>query len=103
MNEKELTNEELSYILDCMRFTGICPSSDEKEYLREAAERLREIEDRPKDVTKEDMLDFYQLNDDFKRYVDACCVTYGKSLDEILELPITKEYYLSMQKGGCNE
>ena len=52
---------------------------------------------------KEDMLDFYQLNDDFKRYVDACCVTYGKSLDEILESPITKEYYLSMQKGGCNE
>ncbi len=44
-----------------------------------------------------------EMNDDFKRYVDACCVTYGKSLDEILESPITKEYYLSMQKGGCNQ
>lgn len=45
MNRKELTNEELANILIAMCVTGICPSRDEKEYLKEAAERLRKGND----------------------------------------------------------
>lgn len=40
MNPKELSNEDLANILRAMCVTGICPSLDEKEYLKEAAERL---------------------------------------------------------------
>lgn len=42
MNAKELTNEELAYILRLMCYTGLAPSRDEKEYLQEAADRLEE-------------------------------------------------------------
>ena len=49
------------------------------------------------------LMDEYQEDGDFKRYVDRCSVSYGKSLDEILDSPITWEYYISLQKGGCNE
>ena len=42
MRAEELTNEELANILMAMCVTGICPSRDEKEYLKEAAKRLRE-------------------------------------------------------------
>lgn len=42
MNASELTNEELAEILRAMCVTGICPSRDEKEYLKEAAKRLEE-------------------------------------------------------------
>ena len=48
------------------------------------------------------LLDEYRDNEDFKRYVDKCSVCYGKSLDEVLDLRITWEYFLSLQEGGCN-
>ena len=49
------------------------------------------------------LMDEYREDGDFKRFVDKCSVSYGKSLDEILDSPITWEYYISLQKGGCNE
>ena len=49
------------------------------------------------------LMDEYRDDVDFKRFVDKCSVSYGKSLDEILDSPITWEYYMSLQKGGCNE
>ena len=45
---------------------------------------------------------FYNSNEDFKRYVDRCAFTYQKSVDEVLESPITKAYKQSLEKGGCN-
>lgn len=49
------------------------------------------------------LMDEYRDNEDFKLYVDKCSVSYGKSLNEVLDNPITWEYYISLQKGGCNE
>lgn len=37
---------------------------------------------------------FYCDNKDFKIYVDKCAKTYNKTINEILESPITEEYYL---------
>lgn len=51
----------------------------------------------------EEMIRAYRKNKDFRRYVDACMETYGKTLDEVLELRITESYYKELQKGGCNE
>ena len=42
---KELTDEELAMVLMAIRITGLCPSRDEKEYLAEAARRLKEGSD----------------------------------------------------------
>lgn len=50
-----------------------------------------------------DMDKFYEQNEDFKRYVDANRRTYGRSMVDELESPITREYYRSLLKGGCNE
>lgn len=36
---------------------------------------------------------FYCDNEDFKLYVDKCAKTYNKTINEILESPITEEYY----------
>lgn len=49
-----------------------------------------------------DMIKFYNNNEDFKRYVDECVKTYGKDVDHMLHQRITEQYYLSLQKGGCN-
>ena len=49
-----------------------------------------------------DMDKFYEQNEDFKRYVDAALTTYRKPLAETFENPIVREYYRSLQKGGCN-
>lgn len=49
------------------------------------------------------LMDEYRDNEDFKRFVDKCSISYGKSLDDVLDSPITWEYYMSLQKGGCNE
>ena len=49
-----------------------------------------------------DMDKFYDQNEDFKRYVDANRRTYNRSMVEELESPITREYYRSLLKGGCN-
>jgi len=50
-----------------------------------------------------EMLEFYEKNVDFKKYVDANRRTYNRSLAQELASPITQEYYKSLQKGGCNE
>ena len=46
---------------------------------------------------------FYEQNEDFRRYVDAALAIYRKPLAETFENPIVREYYRSLQKGGCNE
>lgn len=50
-----------------------------------------------------DILWFYDNNADFKRYVDQNAKTYGKSPAYIMDTPTAREYYRSLQKGGCNE
>lgn len=49
------------------------------------------------------MRDAYYTDEDFKWYVNQVANTYGKTPCEVLYSPITKEYYYSLQKGGCNE
>lgn len=53
-------------------------------------------------ATKNEMLKFYNENEDFKNYIDKCVKTYGKDVDHMLEQGITEQYYLSLQKNGCN-
>ena len=54
-------------------------------------------------IEQGEMANFYFAGDsDFKRYVDANMKTYGRSLAAELASPITREYYRSLQKGGCN-
>ena len=36
---------------------------------------------------------FYEVNEDFKEYVDKCVKTYGKDVDYMLRTPIAYEYY----------
>lgn len=50
-----------------------------------------------------DMYNFYEHNADFRRYVDMNRKTYRRKLTDELKSPITREYYRSLQKGGCNE
>lgn len=49
-----------------------------------------------------EMYKFYTENADFKNYVDKCVSTYGKDVNAVFDLAITKEYMRSLQKGGCN-
>ena len=51
----------------------------------------------------DEMCKAYYCNSDFERYVDRNAKTYNKTLKEVLQSPITEEYYKSLQKGGCNE
>ena len=44
---------------------------------------------------------YYNSNEDFKTYVDKCAKTYNKSVEEVLQSPITEEYRKSLD-GGCN-
>ena len=53
--------------------------------------------------TYDEMRQAYYTNDDFRWYVDRVSEAYGKFLSEVIYSPITKEYYLSLKKGGCNE
>ena len=50
-----------------------------------------------------EMRQAYYTNDDFRWYVVRVSEAYQKSPTEVLYSPITKEYYLSLKKGGCNE
>ena len=50
-----------------------------------------------------EMRQAYYTNEDFRWYVDRVGEAYHKSSAEVLYSPITKEYYLSLKKGGCNE
>lgn len=49
-----------------------------------------------------EMLEFYENNADFKKYVDANRQTYNRTLAQELASPITQEYYKSLLKDGCN-
>ena len=49
-----------------------------------------------------DMDKFYDTDADFKRFVDASMKTYGKPLASTYDNQIVREYYRSLQKGGCN-
>ena len=49
------------------------------------------------------LMDFYLTNHTFNIFVNKGCQAYSRTLQEILNDAITWEYYLSMQKGGCNE
>lgn len=49
MNASKVSNEGLASILRAMAVTGVSPTSDEREYLFEAADRL-EDEDEEDDV-----------------------------------------------------
>lgn len=51
----------------------------------------------------DEMRDAYYDDEDFRWYVDRVAETYQKTPTEVLYSPITKDYYLSLQKGGCNE
>lgn len=42
---------------------------------------------------KNEMLLFYQSNEDFKKYIDGCVKTYGKDVDYMLQTKIAEEYY----------
>lgn len=52
---------------------------------------------------EQDMIEFYQKSRGFAEYVDRAMFTYRKPFLDIMKDRIVREYYLSMQKGGCNE
>lgn len=49
------------------------------------------------------LMDFYLTNHTFNIFVNKGCQTYFKTLDEMFKDQIVWEYYLSLQKGACNE
>lgn len=51
---------------------------------------------------RERMKHFYLTDHDFNIYCNKNMQTYKRSLDEEMANPITREYFLSLQKGGCN-
>ena len=54
-------------------------------------------------MTDLDYLFAYDEDPDFKKYVDRVAKTYRKSITFVCKMPITREYYKSLQKGECNE
>ena len=52
---------------------------------------------------RERMKHFYLVNHDFNTFCNKNMQSYGRTLDEEMSNPITREYYLSLQRGGCNE
>lgn len=53
-------------------------------------------------MTDLDYLFAYDEDPDFKEYVDKVAKTYRKSIAFVCKMPITREYYKTLQKGGCN-
>lgn len=53
-------------------------------------------------IQVEKMQKFYLANYDFQIFVNKNIQTYGRTLDQELRNPITQEYYLTLQKRGCN-
>lgn len=51
---------------------------------------------------RERMKRFYLTNYDFQIYCNKNMQRYDRSLDAEMASPITREYYLSLQKGGYN-
>lgn len=50
-------------------------------------------------ITIEEMQDYYNTNEDFKRYVDECAKTYGKDVNTMLQQGITESYYLYLKEN----
>lgn len=40
-----------------------------------------------------ELLKFYEQNEDFKTYIDKCVKTYGKDVSFMLSTQTAKEYY----------
>ena len=51
---------------------------------------------------REKMERFYLTNYDFQIYCNKNMQTYKRGLKQEMSSPITYQYYLSLQKGGCN-
>ena len=49
------------------------------------------------------MRDFYETDDNFRRFVDENAKGYGKDPSYILQTQTAREYFKSLQKGGINE
>ena len=47
--------------------------------------------------TINELLTFYEENEDFKTYIDKCVKTYGKDIDFMLRTPIAYEYYKQLK------
>ena len=45
-----------------------------------------------------ELLKFYEQNEDFKDYVDKCVKTYGKDVNFMLSTPIAYEYYKQLKE-----
>ena len=54
-------------------------------------------------MDKNELRAMHRDNPDFRRYVDACVMTYGHDVEYAIESPIVVEYAKSLMKGGCNE
>lgn len=52
---------------------------------------------------QDEMLYFYLTDHDFQIFVNKGMQTYKRTRSEVLQDSIVREYYLSMQRGGCNE
>lgn len=49
------------------------------------------------------LIDFYETNEDFRRFVDENAKGYGKDPSYILQTQTIREYYKSLIKGEINE
>ena len=45
-----------------------------------------------------ELLKFYEQNEDFKTYIDKCVKTYGKDINYMLSTPIAHEYYKQLKE-----
>lgn len=45
-----------------------------------------------------ELLKFYEQNEDFKDYVDKCVKTYGRDVNFMLSTPIAYEYYKQLKE-----
>jgi len=50
-----------------------------------------------------DLKQFYNINEDFKVYVDKLMRAYNWTIDRALESPITVEYYKYLIKSAQNK
>lgn len=48
------------------------------------------------------MKQFYEENTDFKRYVDRVAKQYGYTVDEVLQLALTKEVFKEYKSNGTS-
>ena len=55
-----------------------------------------------KELLKCEMAQFFDENSEFQKYCLDDMKMYGRTLSQVLESPITVNYYKSKIKGGCN-